>query len=71
MGPCGLDGLVYVVYCHLLPAGPGTGPVRAGSRIKPKNFANRECRVQHIVTRMSHIWYHADRRHEQWKRVTS
>ena len=22
-----------------------------------------------LATRMSHIWYHADR-HEQWKRVT-
>ena len=30
----------------------------------------RQPRMSHaIATRMSHIWYHADR-HEQWKRVT-
>ena len=30
----------------------------------------RQSRMPHaIATRMSHVWYHADR-HEQWKRVT-
>ena len=50
-----------------LAGAPATNNERCTSWFKPKF---RQLRMLHAIdTRMSHIWYPADR-HEQWKRVT-